>query len=176
MFHPGKSFPRSRVRHGDDAQHFIEAGVAELDLFPAALAQGAHAVLAGAVGEAARALALQHQLVHLVVESENFKDTDAAAVAGAPATVAADRRFQHFDELAISQLLGNERREGWDWIINEMIVKFHRINSSVNFHFRFTRHGFEISDLFLEFKRSVLKWRLRRFHKISSFVEKTFIF
>src|SRR5687767_2005178 len=95
--------------HGDDAQHFVESGVAGLDLLPTALSEGAHAVFARTVRERARAFALQNQLVHFVVEAKDFEDPDPTAISGAPATIAADRRFEHLDSLRFLWITAQDR-------------------------------------------------------------------
>lgn len=86
---------------GHDAEDFLEGGVAGFDFFPAALAEGSHALFAGGLGEGAGALAFQDELVELVVEAENLEETDAAAVAGAAAAVAADGVLERGDEFGL---------------------------------------------------------------------------
>jgi len=75
--------------------------VAGFDFFPAALAEGAHALLAGRLRKGAGALALEDELVEFVVETENLEEADAAAVAGAAAAVAADGVFERGDEFGL---------------------------------------------------------------------------
>src|SRR5580693_1874211 len=87
----------ARLRERNDAEDLFRRGMAGDDLFPAALAERAHAVLPGALGQRARALPLEDELVQLVVEPENLEKSDPAAVARAAAAVAPDRGCQRFD-------------------------------------------------------------------------------
>ena len=48
--------------------------------------------------------------MHLIVEAEDFEDTDATAVAGATATVAADGGFQHFNEFGFGGIGAEDRQ------------------------------------------------------------------
>ncbi len=83
---------------GDDAEDFVHRRVAGFDFFPAALAEGAHAVFASGIGEGAGGFAAEDELVHLVVEAEDFEEADAAAVTCAAAAVAADGGVEGVDE------------------------------------------------------------------------------
>src|ERR1017187_5385508 len=82
-------FNWSRFVADGRADHFFRRREARQHFADAVFAQSSHAHFAGAGAEHVRRHAVVNQFPRLVVHHENFKDAEAAAVAGAFAIVAA---------------------------------------------------------------------------------------
>src|SRR5690606_15835473 len=87
---PSRVTPASRrLLLGDRLAHnLVDRRLPLVDRHEPALAERAHAALAGVVAQHVRAGLLHHQLAHLVVHHEDLEDRHAAAVAGLVAVVA----------------------------------------------------------------------------------------
>ena len=83
----------SSVSEGDDAQQFVERGLARAYLLPAGLREGAYALGLGGAGQLAGGLPSDDQVVQFA-GPENFEDAHPAAVARAATAWATPGRGQ----------------------------------------------------------------------------------